>query len=245
MPFSPSRLEIEQTIAIAALAAAIELHDVGTPGHNARVADLAQAIGRELGLDMPTIRVLARAGLLHDLGKLGISDAILYKPDRLSSVEQMIMQRHPGLGLEVLDRIGGLEREKQVVFGHHERLDGSGYPRKLTAEFIPVEVRIVAVADTYDAMISDRPYRAGVGTPKAFEVIREEAGKALDSDCVQALISVVDKNTTLFLPSLPALPYFNPQGPERRQNGGNRRVTGLPDRRATSEDAAGQMGAPT
>jgi putative nucleotidyltransferase with HDIG domain len=237
MAVSPARLDIEQTIAIAALAAAIELHDVGTPGHNARVADLAVAIARELKLDKATVRVIGHAGLLHDLGKLGISDSILHKPLPLTAVETRVMERHPGLGLEVLDHIGGLEQVKQVVFSHHERLDGTGYPRHLGADQIPIEVRILAVADSYDAMISDRPYRAGIGTTSAFEIMREQRGRTLDADCVDALISVVDKNTTLFLPPLASLPFFNPDDGDRRTGLANRRWQGMPERRAADLSA--------
>jgi putative nucleotidyltransferase with HDIG domain len=232
MAFSPARLEIEQTIAIAALAAAIELHDVGTPGHNARVADLAVSIGRELKLDADALRVLAHAGLLHDLGKLGVSDTILYKSLPLTEIERMDIRRHPGLGLEVLDKIGGLEREKQIIFSHHERLDGSGYPRGLSAEDIPLETRILAVADTYDAMIADRPYRAGVGTPAALASILAERNRTLDARCVDALVAVVANNSILFLPSLASLPFFDfSEGGERRVGDNNRRWQGSLDRR--------------
>lgn len=229
MSTPPDRLEIEQTIAIAALASAIELHDVGTPGHNARVADLAVAIGHALQLDPLTLHVLGQSGLLHDLGKLGISDVILYKTKALSPTEQATMQQHPSLGLDVLDRIGSLDRVKQVIFSHHERLDGSGYPRHLVGNDIPLEARILAVADTYDAMISDRPYRASLGTAAALSLLAAERARTLDSDCVDALVAVVTKGSTRLLPSLAVLPFPPLERrhhlPSRRRQGGRRSVS--------------------
>ena len=157
-------LELETDVVVGALGAVIKLHDMMTYEHSERVASLAVAIGRELHLEPSALSVLAHASLLHDLGKLGISDTILLKPSSLTPPEWVIVRCHPGFGLEALDGIGSLEREKQVIFSHHERLDGSGYPRHLMADGISIEARIVAVADTYDALISDRPYRAGVDT---------------------------------------------------------------------------------
>jgi HD-GYP domain-containing protein (c-di-GMP phosphodiesterase class II) len=195
------------------------------------VADLAVAIGEELQVDEETLSVLAHAGLLHDLGKLGISDRILHKPGALNAEEWAIMRQHPSLGLEVLERIGGLEGVKEVVWSHHERLDGSGYPRHLTEAAIPIAVRIIALADTYDSITSDRPYRTGVGTEAALAIIHTECEHTLDAECVAVLERVVKQDDNLYLPALAALPFFTD---ERRVGVTNRRWQGPTERRLRS-----------
>ncbi|MFN2465929.1 MAG: HD-GYP domain-containing protein [Candidatus Dormibacteria bacterium] len=102
---------------------------------------------------------MARAGLLHDIGKLHIPDSILLKPGPLSDEELMVMKQHPEMGLDILARLGKFDEEAEVVIAHHERIDGSGYPRGLKGDQIPLGARILAVADTYDVLVSDRPYR--------------------------------------------------------------------------------------
>jgi len=149
-------VELENTETITALAAAVEARDENTQGHNMRVAELALNIGRELGLPNHNLRLLTRAGLLHDVGKIGIPDAVLSKPGPLNDAEWAIIKRHPDLGVEILRRIPNLKHEAEVVAAHHERVDGGGYPRGLRGIEIPLEARIVSVADTYDVLVSDR-----------------------------------------------------------------------------------------
>src|SRR4029077_14435588 len=144
---------------IAALVAAVEVKDRETQGHNRRVAQLCVQIGKQLGMSASELRVLARSGLLHDVGKLGIPDAILEKRGPLSESDWVQMKMHPEIGVSILKRGGHFKRELLGVLYHHERMDGSGYPHGLVTEGIPVEARIVAVADTYDVLTSDRPYR--------------------------------------------------------------------------------------
>lgn len=175
----------------ASVVALVEVKDHEARGHNRRVANLAVQIGRELGMNAADLEVLERAGLLHDVGKLGIPGAILHKHDALDPSEWRLMRTHPELGLTILEWAGHLERELLAVLYHHERMDGSGYPRGLVAEAIPIEARIVAVADTYDVLTSDRPYRRARNEKEARRVLQKEAGKHLDRTIVRALLTVL------------------------------------------------------
>lgn len=164
-------------------------------GHNRRVAQLCVQIGRQLAMTTSELRVLARAGLLHDVGKLAIPDHILDKHAPLDESEWTLMKSHPEMGLSILgDRRS--RRELLAVLYHHERLDGSGYPYGLGAEAIPIEARIVAVADTYDALTSNRPYRKARTQLEARRVVMEEAGRRLDSRVVSAMFVALDAHVT-------------------------------------------------
>src|SRR5437879_11256802 len=145
-----------------------------------------------MSMSASELRVLARAGLMHDIGKLGIPEAVLEKHSPLDESEWILMRTHPEMGLTLLDRAGQSSREVLAVLYHHERLDGSGYPYGLNAESIPIEARIVAVADTYDALTSDRPYRTALSPAGARRVLVEEAGSRLDPTAVSALLSALD-----------------------------------------------------
>ena len=179
--------------AVAALVAAVEVKDRETQGHNHRVAELCVQIGRELGMTTSELRTLARSGLLHDVGKLGIPDGILHKPGPLSEQEWTVMRTHPEIGLRILKRCGHFNRELLAVLYHHERIDGSGYPHGLAADAIPIEARIVAVADTYDVLTSDRPYRRAVDRERALAILHAEAGTHLDPRLVEALLRTAGK----------------------------------------------------
>jgi HD-GYP domain-containing protein (c-di-GMP phosphodiesterase class II) len=160
-------------------------------GHNRRVAQLCVQIGRQLAMTTTELRVLARAGLLHDIGKLAIPDQILDKNSALDAAEWTLMKSHPELGLSLLGQ-GRSRREMLAVLYHHERLDGSGYPYGLGSASIPIEARIVAVADTYDALTSDRPYRKARSPQEARQVVMEEAGRRLDATVVSAMFAALD-----------------------------------------------------
>jgi HD-GYP domain-containing protein (c-di-GMP phosphodiesterase class II) len=179
--------------AVAALVAALEVKDRETQGHNRRVAELCLQIGRELGMSAAELRALARSGLLHDVGKLGVPDAIIHKEGPLTAQEWEVMKTHPETGLKILQRSGHFKRELLAVLYHHERIDGSGYPHGLAGDAIPIEARIVAVADTYDVLISDRPYRKARPPAEARSVIEHEAGGHLDPKLVRALLTVIDR----------------------------------------------------
>ena len=164
-------------------------------GHNRRVAQLCVQIGRELAMTTSELRVLARAGLLHDVGKLAIPDHILDKHAPLDESEWTLMKSHPEIGLSILgDRRSS--RELLAVLYHHDRLDGSGYPYGLDAAAIPIEARIVAVADTYDALTSNRPYRKARTPLEARRVVMEEAGRRLDTRVVSAMFAALDAHVT-------------------------------------------------
>ena len=181
-------IELEHAESIAALTAAVEAKDENTKGHNTRVAELAVQIGRAMDLPTDKLRTLARAGLLHDVGKIGIPDAILNKPGPLNVDEWTAIKRHPALGHEILLRVPSLHREAEIVIAHHERIDGSGYPHGLRGEQIPLEARILAVADTYDVLSSDRPYRKAFDNEHALRILREESGTHLWEPAVRALL---------------------------------------------------------
>jgi HD-GYP domain-containing protein (c-di-GMP phosphodiesterase class II) len=176
----------------AVLALGLKVKHREARAHNLRVARLCVNIGRQMSMSAPELRVLARAGLLHDIGKLGIPSEVLEKHSPLDESEWIVMRTHPELGLTLLDRTGQSSREMLAVLYHHERLDGSGYPYGLKAESIPIEARIVAVADTYDALTSDRPYRQACSQTEARRVLIEEAGSRLDSRAVSALFQALD-----------------------------------------------------
>jgi len=186
--------ELEHVDTIAALAAAVEARDENTRGHNLRVAELAVQIGRAMELPNDTLRTLARAGLLHDVGKIGIPDSILSKPGALDPQEWVVIKRHPELGQAILSRVDRLRHESEIVIAHHERMDGSGYPRGLRGDQIPLEARILAVADTYDVLISDRPYRKAFDKEHGLRIVREECGTHLWEPAVRALFRSLGEN---------------------------------------------------
>src|SRR5207302_1044710 len=185
--------ELQHVDTIAALAAAVEARDENTEGHNIRVAEIAVAIGREMELPNQVLRVLARAGLLHDVGKIGIPDSILSKPGPLDAAEWTIIKRHPEMGHKILARVADFRRESEIVNAHHERMDGTGYPKGLRGEAIPLESRIIAVADTYDVLVSDRPYRKAFDRDRAIQVLREESDTHLYRPAVEALLRLLNR----------------------------------------------------
>jgi len=176
----------------AIVALGLRVKDREARAHNLRVARLCVHIGRQMSMSAGELRLLARAGLMHDIGKLGIPQAVLGKESPLNEFEWSLMRAHPEMGLTLLDRAGQSSREVLAVLYHHERLDGSGYPYGLRAEGIPIEARIVAVADTYDALTSDRPYRMACSEAEARRVLAEEAKSRLDGRAVQALFNALD-----------------------------------------------------
>jgi HD-GYP domain-containing protein (c-di-GMP phosphodiesterase class II) len=192
----------------AVVSLGLKVKDREARAHNLRVARLCVHIGRQMSMSASELRVLARAGLLHDIGKLGIPEAVLDKHSALDESEWILMRTHPEMGLTLLDRAGQSSREVLAVLYHHERLDGSGYPYGLKAEGIPIEARIVAVADTYDALTSDRPYRNACPQAEARRVLAEEAGTRLDARAVDALFQVLDQAAGVWQPApRPALAY--------------------------------------
>jgi len=171
---------------VRALSSAIDAKDPYTCGHSERVAHVAVRLAKELGCDSKTLTTLYLAGLLHDIGKIGIDDGILRKSGRLSDEEYEHVKRHTQIGHRILHDLAKMEEVLPVVLHHHESWDGRGYPDRLAGEHIPLGARIVAVADAYDAMHSDRPYRKGMADERIEEIFRQGAGKQWDPAVVEA-----------------------------------------------------------
>ncbi len=166
--------------------------DPSTEGHTRRVATLAVAIGESLGLPEGRLRQLAVGGLLHDVGKLSVPNEILNKPGRLTDEEFDEIRRHPGAGRELLTELGGFSPlVLDLVESHHERLDAGGYPNRVAAGDLDLEVRILTVADVYDALTADRVYREAWPAERALALLDDETGRAFDPECVAALRSIV------------------------------------------------------
>jgi HD-GYP domain-containing protein (c-di-GMP phosphodiesterase class II) len=164
-----------------------------TAGHSMRVGTYADLVGSALGLDDQRRRWLRRAAVLHDVGKLGVSNAILDKPGRLGADEWRAVQLHATYTEQILGRIRLFSKLAQVAGAHHERLDGRGYPRGIGADAIGLETRIITVADIFDAITATRPYRAAIPIPRALSLMRAQVGTAIDADCFAALERVVDE----------------------------------------------------
>src|SRR5467141_4963004 len=171
----------------------VRVSDREIRAHNGRVAERVARIGRQLGMTESEQRVLARSGLLHDIGKLALPGSILHKHDPLDDSEWKLMKTHPEVGLKILQWAGHFERSLLAVLYHHERMDGSGYPHGLVGDAIPIEARVVAVADMYDVLTSDRPYRRALTDREAREVLKDEAGPHLDASVVSALLRSLDE----------------------------------------------------
>jgi HD-GYP domain-containing protein (c-di-GMP phosphodiesterase class II) len=166
--------------------------DPSTEGHTRRVATLAVQIGERLGLPEGRLRQLALGGLLHDMGKLRVPDEILGKPGRLTDAEFAAIRRHPSDGRELLTELGGFPAMVlDLVESHHERIDGAGYPNRARAAELPLEIRVLTVADVYDALTADRVYRDAWPAERALALMVEESGTAFDSACVTALQATV------------------------------------------------------
>lgn len=183
-------VDIERTYleTIMALALAVEAKDPYSAGHSKRVGFYATEIGKQLGVDQETLQILHHAGVLHDVGKIGIKDEILLKPTPLLGDEEKIMQQHTLIGEAIVKPVRSLQKVVGLVRHHHERYDGGGYPEGLKGEAIPLGARILAVADTYDAMITDRPYRKRLPMEEALAQLQGLAGSQLDPQIVEALV---------------------------------------------------------
>jgi HD-GYP domain-containing protein (c-di-GMP phosphodiesterase class II) len=176
---------------VLALANAVEARDAYTGKHAERVASYGLRIAHAAGV--PVDPQVEFGFLLHDVGKVAVPDAILFKPGPLTDEERALMVMHPVIGTEILRHVDFLGEAKEVVRHHHERWDGSGYPDRLTGEDIPVQARVFAVADTLDALTTDRPYRSATSWSDAREVIRSEAGSQFDPAIVAAYETVPDE----------------------------------------------------
>jgi HD-GYP domain-containing protein (c-di-GMP phosphodiesterase class II) len=169
-------------------AKALELRDMETEGHSRRVVTLTLDLSRKMGISRDLLTHIRRGALLHDIGKMGIPDAILQKPGKLTDEEWVIMRRHPMLAFDWLSSIDYLRPALDIPYYHHEKWDGSGYPRGLKGEEIPLAARIFAIIDVYDALSSDRPYRKAWPEEKIIDYLKEESGKHFDPKVVETFL---------------------------------------------------------
>jgi response regulator RpfG family c-di-GMP phosphodiesterase len=176
--------------AITALASALEAKDSYTSGHSRRVAEIGADIARQMDLPQDVIDRVYVAGLVHDLGKIGVGESVLNKPTSLSDEEQRLVRKHPDVGEHILSPMGDDEGILKIVRAHHERFDGEGYPDGLKGDLIPLGARILAVADAYEAMTSERPYRAALTDAQARVELERCRGAQFDSAVVEAFLKL-------------------------------------------------------
>ena len=185
-----ANLERSYDITLEALGDALDLKDAETEGHSKRVTAFTIAIAKNMGLPREQINVIARGAFLHDFGKMAIPDAILRKPGKLTKEEMDIMQEHAYLGYQMLKKIPFLAEASEIVYSHQEKFDGTGYPRGLKGEQIPLGARIFSIADTLDAMTSDRPYRPRQSDQAAREEILRWSGRQFDPEVVKVFLEM-------------------------------------------------------
>ncbi|MFH1977313.1 MAG: HD-GYP domain-containing protein [Pseudomonadota bacterium] len=184
--------------AIQTLTIATEVRDPYTAGHQRRVTDLAISIGQEMGLAENVVAGIRMAGLIHDIGKLAVPAEILSKPSKINDLEFQLVKTHPEVGYDILKNIDFPWPVADIVLQHHERMNGSGYPRKLKRPDILIEARIINVADVVEAMASYRPYRPSLGIEKSLEQISRNRGILYDDEVVDACLRLFRENRFKF-----------------------------------------------
>ncbi|WP_298439392.1 HD domain-containing phosphohydrolase [Geobacter sp.] len=184
--------ELHQTYdhTLTALVRALDAREKETGSHSERVMSYTMLLAEMMGIGEPELGVMARGALLHDIGKIGISDNILLKPARLDDAEWIEMRRHPRLGYDILSGIRFLRGPAEMVYAHHERYDGTGYPNRVAGNDIPLGSRIFALVDTLDAMTSDRPYRRALPFEAVIEEVKRCSGTQFDPDIVQVFLTI-------------------------------------------------------
>ena len=185
------RLDALSVGTLVAFARAIDANSPWTAGHSERVTRHAARIGRELRLSVTELETLECGGLLHDIGKIAVPAAILDKPGKLDPDEWEMMKRHPVAGFDILSPILAFADALPIVRSHHEKPDGSGYPDALRGEEIPFLARVLAVADVFDALVSERPYRKGLSVTEACDIIQAQSGSHFDPAVVRAFLNAV------------------------------------------------------
>lgn len=174
----------------------VEVKDLYTHGHTLEVKDYAIKIGNKLGLSRNSIEKIAFAAILHDIGKIDIPDKILKKPGKLTKEEFDIIKKHPVIGAEMVKETY-YENLSDIILQHHERIDGTGYPYGLKGDEIMIEAQVIAMADTYHAMASDRPYRKGIDPKEIVEELKELSGKLYDKKIVDALFEILEEDNEI------------------------------------------------
>lgn len=185
--------EHERTRLITAFIHSLEAKDTYTQGHSSRVSDYSVQIAQELNLSRKQIQLIREGAMLHDIGKIGISDLILNKPGKLDDNEFAAIHNHPSIGVKILEETGLEHEVLDMVRSHHERYDGKGYPDGIPAGQLPIAPRILCVADSYDAMTSDRPYRKGMDQETALKILQECKGTQFDPEIVDAFVRSMEK----------------------------------------------------
>ncbi len=170
---------------VQSLASALDARDRYTAGHSGRVSELSRSVARAMGLETEAVERVRVGAMLHDIGKIGVADSLLQKPGRLTAEEFALVQKHPEIGRRILERVQGFRQFLPAVELHHENWDGSGYPHGQAGEATPLDARIIHVADAYDAMTTDRPYRRGMTHEEALSALRENAGTQFDPSVVR------------------------------------------------------------
>ncbi len=189
---SMRQLENSYDVTLEALGNALDLKDAETEGHSKRVTAYTLALGRAVGLPEPQLRIVGRGAFLHDIGKMAIPDAILRKPAKLTPEERAVMRSHAELGYQMIRKIPYLQEPAEIVYAHQEHFDGSGYPRGLRGEEIHIGARIFAIADTFDAITSNRPYRKANTMEAARKEILRCAGTQFDPSIVDVFVATPD-----------------------------------------------------
>jgi HD-GYP domain-containing protein (c-di-GMP phosphodiesterase class II) len=174
----------------------LDLKDLNTGVHSTRLAEWALHVAGELGLERESLADMEVAALLHDIGKIGVSDAILNKPAKLTAEEYEVMKKHPEFGWAVLRQVPGMERASLMILHHHENFDGTGYPGGLRGEEIPIGSRIVSVIDAFDAMVSTRPYRQGMPIEEAVRRLVLGSGTQFDPRVVKSFLPLAQAELT-------------------------------------------------
>lgn len=197
--FTPMRVKLlEEQISstmkslVCGLHQLLDLKDLNTGVHSTRLAEWGMRVGQELGLEEFQLRDVEMAAVVHDIGKIGVPDAILRKPGRLTDDERAIMNKHPEYGWGVLRLFPALEKTSLITLHHHERFDGEGYPGRLRGTEIPIGARIVSVIDAFDAMVSNRPYRQGLSVEEAKRRLVADIGTQFDPAVVKCFLRIVD-----------------------------------------------------
>lgn len=207
-----ARVREQTKAAILELADLIDLRDPYTHGHSQRVAELAERLAKRLKLEFAQVELIRDAARVHDIGKIGTNDLVLQKPGPLTEEEQREMRRHTEIGHRLLKRIPEFWEGAELVLSHHERHDGGGYPRGLKGDELPFEVSVISVADTYDAMTTDRPYRKGLPWAVVRAELVRQRGKQWRERAVDAFIEMIDEerraSTVVHLPRIDAQPAY-------------------------------------
>lgn len=196
------RLKSNYFSTIQSLVAALEANDRYTSGHSDRVRILSLELGKYVGLDFRELETLEHASILHDIGKIGIDNVILQKQGKLTNREYKLIQTHPQIGNEILGPIGTLEDVRQIILQHHERYDGRGYPFGLKGEEISLKSRILSVVDTFDAMMTERPYRKAFALDKVHEELLANVGTQFDPHVVNAFLEMINERGEQYLQSI-------------------------------------------